>query len=227
MDTKKEFKYWPKDVISVISESVLPMLNKNDYHEDGQDFNNLIRLTILGKCITIPKYLTSEKTLIFLGFTQSRAKILWQHLTNVPKDMNGPNIENGSGFYFWRDLMKILEVQIANTMENENDHNRKYTRKVLDNIGLTNEAQFQDIKLKTDGGEAIVTLRYQIPKNTIIIAKQYIKYRWEMLIQLNDIITKKGDWKKEIVMKFTQDPIDLTTLYFPKSDLSNLRDSST
>lgn len=53
MVKKEEFKYWPKDFIPVISELVLPMLDKDDYHEEGQSLflNEVIKLTILDKNI--------------------------------------------------------------------------------------------------------------------------------------------------------------------------------
>lgn len=218
MVKKEEFKYWPKDFIPVISELVLPMLDKDDYHEEGQNLflNEVIKLTILDKNIIIPKYLTSPRALTFLGFTESRARILWRHLKNVATNEDGPNVEGGSGFYFWRDLIKILEKQIIDTMENKDMHNIAYSRKVLDNIGLTNEVQLQDIKVTTGYGEATLNLRAQIPKDTIPLAKQYITHRWKMLTQLSDIITKKEDWRKEVMLNFAQGPIGLTSLHLPE-----------
>lgn len=97
MDTEKEFKYWPDDLIPVIFEPVLAMLAKDDYYMTGKDnfVEHSIILKISDKEIKIPKYLTSKKTLAFLGLTPSCVKKLWQDINSDPGWVDGPNIKYG------------------------------------------------------------------------------------------------------------------------------------
>lgn len=65
-------------------------------------------------------------------------------------------------------------------------------------IGLTNEVQFKGLRIKNNYCEAILTsLRAQMPKDAISLAKQYIKRRWEILVGLQGIITQRENWREE------------------------------
>lgn len=226
MDTEEELKYWPEDLIPVISKPVLAVLTKDEYYMTGQtnfvEYSMILKLS--HKEIKIPKYLTSKEALAFLGLNPSRVKELWQDLNSNPELLNRSNIESGKGFYVWKIIIKFLEKK-SNITEHANYYDRAYSKKVLDDIGLTNEAQLRDLKIKTGYGEAILNLQAQIPKDAIFLAKQYIKHRWEMLAQLEFVIAKRKNWREDVLMRFIQQPFDLTTFYPPESNYWEIEES--
>lgn len=211
MDTEGDFKYWPYDKIPVISETALEMLEKNTDYETGRDGfgGHSIKLIIFDKCIEVPKFLTSKGALAFLGFTHTRAEQLWTYLINVPPSMDGPDIEDGGEYYFWKGTVEFLDVKISLAKEPAINRGRD-SKALLDDVGLTNKVQLQELRITSDYDESILTcLQAQMPEDALPLAKQYIQHRWEILVGLEDIITKRVDWREDTVKKFTQHPIDL------------------
>lgn len=214
MDTEED-KYWLYIRMPVFSKKVLTTLRKHNFCEIRRNIygESLITLIILDKRIELPKYLTSKGALVFLGFTPTLVDELWKHLGNAPEPTDGFDIECGGKFYFWTHTTEFLEKKIAAAKENSNGHDR--TKKILDNLGLTDDVQLQGIRIKGNHCEAILTsLRAQMPEDGISLARQYIKRRWEILVGLQDIITQRENWEEEIVRKFAPGPIDFTALHF-------------
>lgn len=227
MDTTFEFKYWPCDLVPVFSKPVLATLRKDDDCKKGQDIfgmRSIVLAISFDKLIEIPKIITSRNALVFLGFTPTRAQEIWRYIIMVPESLDGPDIERGGAFYFWKDLTEFVDTKIIAARKHADYmHGRAYSKKLLDDIGLTNEVQMQQgLRIKTDdnnNGESNLTcLQAQMPENAVALAKQYIRYRWDLLLGLGDIIAKGGNWKEGIVAKITQDPIDFTALQISESN---------
>lgn len=123
--------------------------------------------------------------------------------------MDGPDIEDGGEYYFLKDTIEFLDKKISFAKEHANNRDRD-SKTLLDDIGLTDEVQLQRLRIISDGKESILTcLQAQRPKDALPLAKQYIQHRWEILVGLEDIITKRRNWREDTVTKFTQHPIHL------------------
>lgn len=225
MDTESDYKYWPYDDIPIISERVLAKLGGHHEYETAWDTfgERSLKLRILDERIELPKYLTSKGALAFLGFTRTHVKELWQYLIHVPEPMDGPDIECGGEHFFWTDIIQFLDDKISSAREAASNHDRKSAKVLLDHMGLTQKVQMQELRITSDDGQTIVTcLQAQMPKYAFSLAKQYIQQRWIMLLELEDIIDRGGNYRENIAARFTQHPIEMTAVKLPESNPSYL-----
>lgn len=215
MDADSDFKYWPCDDINILSERVLTQLAEyNEYERAWDNFGERsLTLIILGRCIHLPRFLTSKAALAYLGFTRTRVEELWQGQIRVPESMDGPNIECGGEYYFWAFIIQFLDDKISSARENAENGVIRSSKDLLDDMGLTRNVQRQELRVTSGDDQTIVTsLRAQMPKDALPLAKQYIIQRWAMPLGLNDTIDQRGSLREDIVTKFTQHPIEITAV---------------
>ena len=90
--------------------------------------------------------------------------------------MDGPDIEDGGEYYFWKDTVEFLDVKISLAMEPAINGGRD-SKALLDDVGLTNEVQLLDLRIKSDDDESIlISLQAQKPEDALPLAKQYIQH---------------------------------------------------
>lgn len=217
-------KFWPRNKdVPILSETTLDMLqlrNIIEIEDEGRVLLNcygedVLKLIINKNEYEIPKYITSQGTLAFLGFTESKVKVLWQHLNslNLPLDEAIPSYES---YLFWEGVKAWLDSECNKLAIQHKNNGVIGPKQFLDDIGLTTDVQHQRLKVTYEGKKSeFIYLDEQDMPWVIQWAKRYIKRRWSILINMDFNITHKpiNESFSDIVTELNDKPVGSEIAY--------------
>lgn len=223
----KNSAYWPyAKFLPVLSETAIRILEARGALEKGQDINgeDTLRIKINNKVYTIPRILTSKKSLSWLGFTKERVNELWETLLKVSSPMIIPSINDGGEWAFWVEIKLWIGDEIyAISKRSADKRDDAWNNTVLSRIGINDTARLQPLKIKGEKGLIYTFIQEQKPQDLLPLIQRYIYHRWHLLSELNKLILvgsshsieagKNRDWLTNMGEQFETNPIDLDFLY--------------
>lgn len=210
---------WPAvQDIDIFNTKSLDLLHRNGFIEPGP----LVRyaqgyyfLKIHDTRFVIPKIVTSQSALLFLGFTPETIEEIWAYVHNpmsatlmvigVPK----------RGAEFWNRVQTWLNNRILDIMQTSHLSPGASSSDLLVKLGMRSDAQIQYYHHNAPpalGGSHTFCLTQVIESDVLAWANKVITRKWNMLATLEFSIFRGGDeidmsgWA-EVVKEFTQKPI--------------------
>lgn len=212
---------WPAvQDIDIFNTKSLDLLYRNGFIEPGP----LVRYThgyyflkIHDTRFVIPKIVTSQSALLFLGFTPETIEEIWAHVHN-PMSATTPMVVIGvpkRGAEFWNRVQTWLNNRILDIMQTSHLTPGASSSDLLVKLGMRNDAQIQYYQHNAPpalGGSHTFCLTQVIESDVLAWANKVITRKWNMLATLEFSIFRGGDeidmsgWA-EVVKEFTQRPI--------------------
>lgn len=212
---------WPAvQEIEIFNKKSLDVLSRNGLIEPGP---SVIRYTtgyyfliIDGERFLIPKIISSQSALVFLGFTPETIEEIWTYIHNpmsaTPMVMGVPK----RAAEFWNRVQAWLNNRINEIMQTTSRLSPDAcSSDLLTKLGMRNDAQIQYHQQNAPpalGGSHTFCLTQVIESDVLAWAEYVITRKWNMLSTIEFSIFRGGDeidmsgWA-EVVKKFTHKPI--------------------
>lgn len=213
----------------------LDLLYRNGFIEPGPSVRNADEgyyfLKIHDTRFLIPKIVTSQSALLFLGFTPETIEEIWAYVHN-PNTMSATStleeviavgVPTKRGAEFWNRVQTWLNNRIHEIMLETTDTTSHLpppaassSSDLLVKLGMRNDAQIQYYQHNAPpalGGSHTFCLTQVIESDVLAWANKVITRKWNMLATLEFSIFRGRDdeidmsgWA-EVVKEFTQKPI--------------------
>lgn len=213
---------WPAvQEIDIFNTKSLDLLYRNGLIEPGpvvRYSQGYYLLKIDDKRFVIPKIVTSQSALLFLGFTPETIEEIWAYIHNPILDTPMVTGVPKRAAEFWDRVQTWLNkriLEIMQTTSHLSSPDALSSSDLLVKLGMRNDAQIQYHQHDAPpalGGSHTFCLTQVIESDVLAWANKVITRRWNMLATLEFSIFRGGDeidmsgWA-EVVKEFTQKPI--------------------
>lgn len=213
--------YWPHQNIPILSPGTLTLLENANSIETKQDNSGeeYYILKINEISYEIPKFLTSKRALIFLGFTTTKIEEIWNYINDPSFPPWKPDITDGREYWFWERFKIWLDDEIDKTNEQIlSNRDKSCSKFLLDSIGLTDDTQLKSLQTTETGSKPVfITLRDRDLSDIFDWVRHYLERKWSMLQLIECAIVKSpqhgNEWLFEIAKEFNENPIDKSPAY--------------